>query len=66
MKYFEHLYIPEQVIPALGIQTSGLVRKLINHQRKAQDYVLEKILGTLGTQYLENEEKHFQVNLLME
>ena len=65
MKYFEHIDIPEQVIPALGIQTTGLLRELTKAHEESPEYALGKVLENLKSSYLNNEKKQQQVNQLI-
>lgn len=65
MKYFDHIYIPEQVILALGIQTSGLLRELYKVHDEKPDYALGKVLEILKSSYLNDEKKQQQVRQLI-
>lgn len=63
MKYFDHIYLPEQVIPALGVSpVQLLIEEFKNIQQESLEYQkpnysLENLLSNLNNYYLENEEK---------
>lgn len=70
MKYFDHIYLPEQV-PAPGLppmqQLVGELMKIRQDasERQLPDYFLNNLLSRLNSSYLENKEKQAQLQQLM-
>ena len=72
MKYFDHIYLPEQVIPALGVSPVQLLieefKKIQQESIKCQkpNYFLETLLSHLNNSYLENKKKQAQLKQLIQ
>ncbi len=72
MNYFDHIYLPEQVIPAPGVSPVKLLieelKKIRQESIKSQkpNYFLENLLSNLNNSYLENEEKQAQCRQLIQ
>jgi hypothetical protein len=71
MKYFDHIYLPEQIVPAPGLSPmQQLVEELMKirqdaSQRLQPDYFLDSLFIRLNRSYLENKEKQAQLKQLM-
>jgi hypothetical protein len=71
MKYFEHINLPEQIVPAPGLPLmQQLVEELMKIRQDANDsqrpdYFLDNLLNRLNDSFLENREKQAQLKQLM-
>ena len=71
MKYFDHINLPEQIVPAPGFPPmQQLVEGLKKVRQDAIDshrpnYFLDKLLSRLNDSYLENKEKQTKLQQLM-
>ena len=67
MKYFDHINLPEQIVPAPGLSPmQQLVEELIKirqnaSERQQPDYFLDSLLNRLNNSFLENKEKQTQL-----
>jgi hypothetical protein len=70
MKFFDHLYIPEQIVPVPGLSPmQQLVEELMKirqdaRERQQPDYFLDNLLNRLNDSFLKNKEKQAQLKQL--